>query len=129
MGWAIYLPHFAPHSRVDLVAVRGSEILRVQVKTASVRSGFVFFRTCSNTKNEPRSYEGEVDAFGVHCPALGRTYLVSIDGLGGRGCQLRLTPAANNQIQGVRWAADYEVSGPPREADDHVERVRRTGDQ
>lgn len=112
-GYEVYLPAFAPHARVDLVAIRRDEILRVQVKTASARTGVVFFRTCSNTANEPRSYRDEVDAFGVYSPSLGQCFLVPAEGLGERGCQLRLQPAANGQTKGIRLADDYRLT-PPR---------------
>ena len=108
-GWEIFIPAFGPHSRVDLVAVRGDSVLRVQVKTSTLRSGAIVFRTCSNTRNVPRSYRGEVDAFGVHSPETGRCYLVPAEQVPARGCHLRLTPALNNQSSGVRSAADFEV--------------------
>ena len=53
-GWHVYLPWFAPHARVDLIAVRAGELLRVQVKTARVAAAAVTFRVCSNTGNVPR---------------------------------------------------------------------------
>ena len=83
-GWAVYLPVFCAHSRVDLVAVRTNETLRVQCKTARLAKNVLYFRTCSNTKNRPKPYHGEV--------------------------------AANNQVKGIRYAADYEIgrSTPPK---------------
>jgi hypothetical protein len=108
-GWHVYVPLFAPHTRVDLVAIRHGVTLRIQCKNARLYGNIVEFRTCSNTKNVLRSYDGEVDAFGVYCPDLGATYLVPLEGLGGRGCYLRLAPTANNQARGVRYAADYEI--------------------
>jgi hypothetical protein len=108
-GWRIYLPLFAPHDRVDMVAARGSSLLRVQCKSGRLRAGAVVFRTCSNTGNVPHTYDEEVDAFGVHCLAIGRTFLVPADDLPTRACYLRLDPPANNQVAGVRLASDYEV--------------------
>jgi hypothetical protein len=111
-GWTAFLPVFSSHARVDLVAVRESKTLRVQVKTARVLNGAIFFRTCSNTANRPKDYRGEVDAFGVYSPELDRCFLVPIDGLGERGCYLRVAPPANNQQKGIRLASDYEVRAP-----------------
>ena len=108
-GWAVYVPLFSSHGRVDLVALRDNVISRIQCKSARVSGRILEFRTCSHTGNQPKSYEGEVDAFGVYSPELGATFLVPIDGLGGRGCYLRLGPTANNQSKGVRYAADYAV--------------------
>jgi hypothetical protein len=86
--------------------------LRLQVKSASVRPGCVYFRTCSNTKNHPVDYRGEIDAFGVYSPVQDLVYLVPIDDCPVRGASLRLDPTRNGQSAGVRWAADYLV-GPP----------------
>ena len=108
-GWTVYLPVFVHHARIDMIAVRGTDILRIQCKTSVVKDKVVAFRTCSNTNNQPRSYEGEIDAFGVYCPELRRSYLVPLDGLGIRGCYLRLGPPSNNQRKGIRYAADYEL--------------------
>ena len=112
-GWDVFLPLFSPHGRVDMVALRHGVLLRVQCKTARLVDGVLSFRTCSNTGNSPRDYLGQIDAFGVYSPDLRSTYLVPLDGLGARGCHLRVGPAANNQARGVRYARDYEVRPSP----------------
>lgn len=114
-GWDVCIPMFCAHSRVDLVALRGKAVLRVQCKTARLAKGVLYFRTCSNTKNQPRPYHGEVDAFGVYSPDTGSAYLVPLDGLADNACSLRLGPTANNQAKGIRFAADYEIgqAAPP----------------
>lgn len=112
-GWHVFLPLFSPHGRVDMVALRDGVALRLQCKTARLVNGVLSFRTCSNTGNSPRDYLGQVDAFGVHCPDLGSSYLVPLEGLGARGCNLRLGPAANRQVKGIRYARDYEVRPSP----------------
>lgn len=111
-GWTVYLPQFAPHARVDLVAIRGDAILRVQVKTSRRFGGAIGFRSCSNTGNVPKAYVGEVDAFGVYSPDLGRVYLVPVKDAGTRMCFLRFEPALNGQVRGTRLAADYELRPP-----------------
>ena len=108
-GWRVYLPFFAPHARVDLIAVAPGTVLRVQCKTSRLVRGALVFRTCSNTGNVPRTYAGEVDAFGVWSPEVERAYLVPIGDVGARTCSLRVDPPASGQAKGVRWAADYEV--------------------
>lgn len=67
-------------------------------------------------KNQPRPYHGEVDVFGVYSPDTGSAYLIPLAGLGDNACSLRLGPTANNQVKGVRFAADYEIgqAAPPR---------------
>ena len=111
-GWHVYLPVFAAHARVDLVAVRSEQVLRVQVKTARRLGEAIVFRTCSNTANRPRDYRGEIDAFGVHSPDVDRCYLVPVEATGTRSCSLRLEPSANGQIKGTRLAADFELRRP-----------------
>ncbi len=111
-GFEVFTPLFSAHSRIDLIASDGVELRRVQCKTARLQGEVLFFRTCSNTRNSPRDYTGEVDAFGVYAPDRELVYLVNSEGLGPRGCCLRLAPTRNGQAAGVRWAADY-LLGPP----------------
>ena len=113
-GWQVYCPRFAAHSRVDLVAVGQASVQRVQCKTARLQTDVLFFRTCSNTKNSPRSYHGEVDAFGVYSPDLDAAYLVPLSGLGDRGCYLRIGAPATSQVKGVRYAAEYAITATAR---------------
>ena len=111
-GWAVFLPMFAAHSRVDFVGIGPSgHATRIQVKTTRlVHDGkAIFFHTCSNTNNVQVGYDGEVDAFGLWCPPLQAAYLVPIEDAPSRGGHLRLAPTANNQRRGIRFAADYEI--------------------
>lgn len=111
-GWHVYLPMFAAHARIDLVAAREGELLGVQVKTARRLGDAIVFRTCSNTANVPRDYRGEVDAFGVYSPELDRAFLVPAADMPIRSCSLRLAPARSGQVKGTRLAADYELRPP-----------------
>jgi hypothetical protein len=85
----------------------------VVILTGRVRRGCVQFNTrsvCSNTKRvHKRAYTGEIDLFAVYCPANGRVYAVPIDDATLSDCSLRLVPTRNGQVEGVRWAADYEL--------------------
>ena len=87
-------------------------MVRVQCKTSRVVGDVIVFRTCSNTKNLPRDYAGDVDVFGVYSPTTDLVYLVPAAGLPTRYGSLRLTPARNGQRKGVWWASDY-LLGPP----------------
>ena len=111
-GWSVYLPHLASHLRIDLIALDGDGLLRVQVKTSQLQRDAVVFRTCSNTANVRRDYGGEIDAFGVYSPELDRSYLVPIEATPSRSCSLRLGPTRNGQRKGVRFAADFEIRRP-----------------
>ena len=112
VGRAVFLPAFAAHDRVDLVYLGADRPTRVQCKTARVSAGALVFKTCSYTANLPRPYTDQVDEFGVFAPETGMVYLVPASGLPIRSCSLRLDPPQNNQLGGVRWAADY-LLGPP----------------
>jgi hypothetical protein len=111
-GHEVFVPLFAANGRVDLVADGPTGLQRIQVKTARLVKGALMFKTCSNTRNQPVDYRGEVDAFGVHAPDLDLVYLVPIEVTSIRGCSLRLEPPRNNQHAGIRWASDHLV-GPP----------------
>ena len=108
-GFDVYLPVFGAHSRIDLLAVRQGRVTRVQVKSGRLVGEAVVFHTCSNTANVSRDYLGEVDAFGVHAPELGTSYLVPIADAPMRACYLRTAPPKNNQVKGIRWAEDYSL--------------------
>jgi hypothetical protein len=109
-GWHVYLPMFASHARIDLLAAGPDGVLRVQVKTSILKLGVVTFRPYSNTRNRPRGYAGEIDVFGVYSPELERVYVVPVEHTSARYCSLRLGPTANKQEKGVRYATEYELT-------------------
>jgi hypothetical protein len=111
-GKAVFLPVFGANTRVDLVYADDSGLVRVQCKTSRLVGEVLIFATCSNTKNLPRDYQGEIDAFGVYSPALNVVYLVPAVGMPNRACQLRLSPTRNGQRKRVWWANDF-ILGPP----------------
>jgi hypothetical protein len=113
-GWAVLEP-FGENTRYDLVIDDGARLIKVQCKNGRLRSGAIVFATCScyghhrNPGRARRSYQGEIDAFGVYCPDTGGVYLVPVEMCGGTQAILRVSPPANNQRLRVRWAADYEI--------------------
>jgi hypothetical protein len=112
VGTEVFVPLFAAHSRVDLVAVSASGLLRVQCKSARLVGGSLVFATCSHTHNVSEDYRDQIDAFGVFSADLSLVYMVPVEEAPLRGCTLRLEPARNGQRAGVRWGSDYLV-GPP----------------
>jgi hypothetical protein len=57
-----------------------------------------------------KHYRGQVDFFGVYCATTSGVYLVPIeDAPQDHVARLRLTPSRNNQLDRIRWAADYEI--------------------
>jgi hypothetical protein len=83
-GFLVTVP-FGENTRYDLVIDDGTRLLRVQCKTGRLRKGAVAFNTCSsyahhqNPQVIKRSYEGEIDLFGVYCPETEDVYLVPIE--------------------------------------------------
>jgi hypothetical protein len=112
----VYLPLLAADGRVDLIfddPDRG--LLRTQCKTARVVGGVLTFKVCSNTRNTPRDYRGEVDVFGVYSPQLDQVFIVPVGDVATRLCHLRLEPTRNGQAKGIRWAEPYRLQAlvPP----------------
>ena len=112
VGKPVFLPAFGVNSRVDLIYADDGTLVRVQCKTSRLVGDVVIFRTCSNTRNLPREYVGEIDVFGVYSPSENLVYLVPAAGLPTRYCALRLAPPRNGQRKRVWWAGAY-VLGPP----------------
>jgi hypothetical protein len=82
-------------------------LFRLQCKTGRVIGNVINFQTCSQTGNVRKHYRGDVDVFGVYCPARNEVYLVPIDGMPATNVYLRLEPTKSGQKRGVRWARDY----------------------
>ena len=102
--------------RYDLIFDLGSTLLRIQCKWAS-RVGEVIAVRCYSARRSAtglikRVYSREdVDAFAVYCHDPQGRYLIPFDDVPAGGTiQLRLTPARNNQQQGIRWAKEYEFA-------------------
>src|SRR5262249_20353868 len=112
VGKPVFLPAFGVNSRVDLIYADDGTLVRVQCKTSRLVGDVVIFRTCSNTRNLPREYVGEIDVFGVYSPSENLGYLVPAAGLPTRYCALRLAPTRNGQRKRVWWAGAC-VLGPP----------------
>jgi PD-(D/E)XK endonuclease len=95
----------------DLVVhVRIDRFLRVQCKSARLLEGWVTFnsRTTDHGRGR-RPYLRLADAFGVYFAPTRAVYLVPVCLVSTFQVRLRLQPARNNQRQGVRLAADYEI--------------------
>jgi len=111
-GYRVLVPYGTNH-RYDLVVDAGGRFLRIQCKTGRLRAGRICFRTASSRANTlrafSRSYEGEIDLFLVYCPETGGVYAVDIDEAASSMGSLRVDPAANGQLKGIRWAADHEL--------------------
>jgi hypothetical protein len=102
--------------RFDLIfAFDDASLARVQCKWAPIIRGVVAVRAYSSRRAAEgfryRSYTAdEIDAIAAYCPANNRCYYVPVAKVvGHRTIHLRLGPARNNQVEGINWAADYEL--------------------
>jgi hypothetical protein len=111
-GHRVLVP-FGTNHRYDLAIDTGRRFLRVQCKTGRLRNGRICFRTASTRANTlrafTRAYDGEIDLFLVYCPETDRVYAVDIEEAAASQGTLRVSPTANGQARGVRWAADHEL--------------------
>jgi hypothetical protein len=115
-GFLVTVP-FGENTRYDLVVDDGARLLRVQCKTGRLRKGAVVFNVCSsyahhaNPQVIKRSYEGEIDFFGVYCPETEDVYLIPIEDLPvKRQGKLRVETPLNNQRRRIRDASTYKVA-------------------
>jgi hypothetical protein len=111
-GYQVLVP-FGTNQRYDLVLDLDGRFVRAQCKTGRLRRGVVVFNTTSVRSNRRgwfiRGYEGEAEIFLVYCADTDRIYAVPVeDAPAGSGC-LRVDPARNGQVDGIRWARDYEL--------------------
>jgi hypothetical protein len=120
-GYGIYVP-YGENTRCDLMLERDGFVDRVQCKTGRLRKGAVVFNVCSSYAHHPnariqrRAYHGEIDLFAIYCPETSGVYLVPIAHLPlVRQGRLRVDPPKNNQLDRIRFAADYEVGRVPIE--------------
>jgi hypothetical protein len=114
-GRRVYLPFLAADGRIDLIFDDPEQgLLRAQCKTGRVVGEVLTFKVCSNTRNAPRDYRGEVDVFGVYSPQLDAVFIVPVDDVATRLCHLRLAPTRNGQAKGIRWAEPYRLKAVTR---------------
>ncbi len=119
VGYSTLLPFGGGHP-YDIVLDDGGRFLRVQCKTGRLlKEGVIAFPTAIWCRNlSYRSYEEDVDLFGVYCPATKEVYLVPIRDVPGKAASLRVSPARNGQARGIRWAKDYLIWPQPAESAD-----------
>jgi hypothetical protein len=106
----VLVPFGGGHPYDLVVHLTIDRFLRVQCKSARLLEGCVTFnsRTTDHGRGR-RPYLGLADAFGVYFPPSRAVYLVPVCEVSTFQVRLRLQPARNNQRQGVRLAADYEI--------------------
>jgi hypothetical protein len=118
-GYLVSIP-FGENHRYDLIIEKDNVLSRVQVKTGRLRKGVVLFNCYSSHTHRggaaTRMYTGEVEFFGVFCPDTDCTYLLPLSEMTVQQGMLRVEPARNGQVKGLRWARDYILGKGSRPA-------------
>lgn len=108
-GYRVAIP-YGEDAPYDLVVERHGRLERVQCKY-TVSDGRVIQVRCRSTNNwlTTRYTQVDVEWIATYDVTTGRCYFVPATLLGeGRSVlHLRLVPATNGQVQGVRWASDF----------------------
>lgn len=114
LGYTVLMP-FNQGLRYDFVIEREGNFQRVQVKTArDMGNGCIKFNSSSldmttNRARMSRDYVGEIDLFAVYSPHTDKVYALHVDTVPQAACYLRIEPPKNGQMNGIRWAADFEL--------------------
>ena len=106
----VLLPFGDGHPYDLVVHLTMDRFLRVQCKSARLLEGCVTFnsRTTDHGRGR-RPYLGLADVFGVYFAPSKTVYLVPVSEASTFQVRLRLRPTRNNQRQGVRLAAEYQI--------------------
>jgi hypothetical protein len=115
LGIDVYRPAI-DGARCDLIFDTGPRLLRVQCKWAT-RTGDVIVIPLRTSRHSPsRGYvvttysADEIDEFAAYCRELDRCFFLPIEEFERRtSARLRLAPARNGQLMGVKMAGDYPL--------------------
>jgi hypothetical protein len=107
-GFTVSIP-FGSGASYDLLVDNGTDIFKIQVKTAWISKGVLKYKCLRRQPKSERRRpykDGEVDYIAVYCPANDSLYGIPARNHLGLGW-LRLEPVKNGQSKLIRWAADY----------------------
>jgi hypothetical protein len=100
-------------TRYDLVIDKDGSLCRVQVKTGRLRNGVIVFNTYSTHYHRKggscKSYQNDIDFFGIYCPQLHSVYLIPIADTSKLSGTIRINETKNRQHSQVRWAQPYLI--------------------
>ena len=94
------------HAPYDLIVDNGSELLKVQVKSRSIRNGCVSVQRY--TSNKPYE-EGDIDIFAVYCIDTGDIAELKWNDFETSDLNLRIEPTKNNQTKNIKFFEDYKI--------------------
>lgn len=104
----------ADTSRSDLIALAEKQVIRIQVKTSSVKNGVVKLslrKTCLNPKYNYTYRKGDFDVVALVIAETGRIAYVSLAAAlkCGNILNLRVEPAKNKQKRHIRNFSDFST--------------------
>jgi hypothetical protein len=110
-GNAVSFP-FGDNERYDLILDGKNRLEKVQVRKATRREGYLFFKCYSNHRSNGDikrvSFdENEIDCFLVWYREKDELYKVPIQEAPKTEMTLRIGETGNNQEQNVNWTSDY----------------------
>ena len=115
LGLDVYRP-VIDGARCDLVFGIGTQLVRVQCKWAALKGDLVAVRIRTSRHSPSRGYvsttysAAEVDGIAAYCRDLDRCFYLPIEEFEHRSfAYLRLAPARNGQLIGVKMAVDYPL--------------------
>jgi hypothetical protein len=109
-GCRVLLPFGDGHAFDLALVTDDTRFLRVQCKVARRKGGCLEFNSSGTDHGRgAQSYVGRADVFGVAHLSTSTVYLVPVTEAQATNTYLRLEPTLNNQVVGVRMAADYTI--------------------
>lgn len=107
----VVLRAFGDGCRYDILIDHEGKFSRIQCKTGRYRKGAVVFNTVStySWKKQVKCYDGQIEFFGVYCPAIDKIYLVPISKVAKGKTSLRFDPPKNSQVKNLLFAAQFEI--------------------
>ena len=115
LGIDVYRP-MIDGARSDLIFDTGPRLLRVQCKWATRQGDVIAIRLRTSRHSPSRGYvsttycAAEIDGIAAYCRELDRCFFLPIDEFERRTfAHLRLAPARNGQLIGVKMAVDYPL--------------------
>jgi hypothetical protein len=109
-GYVVLIPQNSA-LRYDIVVEKDGIFQRVQIKTGRLLDGETVYFSASSKDAVTKAdvhYHGCIELFAIYCPQNEQVYVMPVQDATSTTCTLRLTPAKNNQRNGIRWAADYQ---------------------
>lgn len=101
-------------SRYDFIVDIKGQLLRIQVKTGTIKEdgAYIEFATSTSHTNTSgtinKSYSAdEIDYFATICN--GECLVIKVTDCGARIQRLRLQPTKNGQVIGIKFAKDYTI--------------------